>query len=459
MHRICAHACSLLILAAVGCREASDPGAGLARFALAIELPPSHAVAASQAADTVHVVVRSSDELVVKTLDVPFPAEATSIPIAIEVPMASDAETFTVEVQLRSAGVALYVGSQDVLAHRGQTTAAVTMILSYIGPVTVTVTGQGVGTGTIISTPAGINCQIANSAATGTCSATFPAGTTIAINPSWVLFSGNFFSSWSGACNGPAQPCIVPTTAPTSTVIADFEFNPCAQAITIGVGSTLSGDLTTADCQFASGQFVDYYIFSLASQQLLSATVSGNFSPELLVFLADNQYWYSLPPAGAASASQVLALPAGARYWLAPMNATTNSVGSYRLTLAPLASLSGCQNTRTTFGLSQQGATLGTDCAYTTIAGQTTVADPFSIYVPSGKMLHVTVTSSAFPPLVEFRDGSSDQVLGAAIASSGNATGASTVSLATIGGGAVRVWVASASPNAPGGPYTITIDP
>lgn len=460
MRKVYAHGFRLLLLAAVGsCKDASAPSTQLARFAIAIQLPASRAVAADQTIDTVHVVVGRSDETVVKTLDVAFPPQATAIPIGIEVPMTADEETFTIQVQLRAAGVPLYVGSQDVVAHRGEATAAVTMTVSYIGPVTVTVGGRGVGSGTVVSTPAGIDCQIANAVATGTCSATFPAGSPVALNPSFVILSGNYFASWSDACSGSTQPCVIPTTAPTATVVADFEFNPCAQAITMALGSTVSGDLSPSDCQFATGQFLDYYIFSLDSQQLVTASLTGNFSPELLVFLATDQYWYSTPAAGTAATSQVLALPAGPRYWLAPLNATANSIGSYRLTLSPLDSLTGCQNTRTTFGLSQLAATLGNDCTYTTIAGQATVADPFSIYVPDGKMLHVTVTSNAFPPLVEFRDGSNDQVLGAAIASSGNATGASTASLSTTGGGAVRIWVSSASPNSPGGAYTITIDP
>ena len=460
MRKVYAHGCSLLMLAVVGsCQDASAPSTQLARFAIAIQLPASRAVAADRTIDTVHVVVGRSDETVVKTLDVAFPPQATAIPIGIEVPMTADEETFTVQVQLRAAGVPLYVGSQDVVAHRGEATAAVTMTVSYIGPVTVTVGGRGVGSGSVVSTPAGIDCQITSSATTGTCSATFPAGSTVALIPSFVILSGNYFASWADACSGSTQPCVVPTSAPTATVVADFEFDPCAQAITMDVGSTVSGDLATTDCQFATGQFVDYYIFSLGSQQLLTASLTGNFSPELLAFLITDQYWYSLPPAGATTTTQVLALPAGQRYWLAPVNANVNSVGSYRLTLSPLDSLAGCQNTRTTFGLSNLPATLGNDCAYTTIAGQTTVADPFSIYVPAGKTLRVTVTSNAFPPLLEFRDGSNDQVLGAAIASSGNATGASTVALSTTGGGAVRIWVSSASPNYAGGAYTITIDP
>lgn len=462
MRRVWAPACRLLMFAGAiaSCRDASGPTVfGPARLTLGIELPAARTLATDATIDKVHVVVSRSDESVVKTLDVAFPPEATELPIAIVVPMTSAEETFIVQVQLLAAGVPLYTGSQEVVARQGQATAPVTLVMTYVGPVTVTIAGRGVGTGSIVSSPAGIACQVANGAASGSCSATFPAGTEVAITPSWVAFSGNYFSSWAGACSGDTIPCIVPHLAPATTLVADFEFNPCAQAITIDVGSTISGTLATTDCQFATGQFVDYYIFSLGSQQLLTASMTGNFSPELVVFLGDTLYWYSVAPAGAATAAQALALPAGPRYWLAPVNATANTLGSYRLTLAPLDSLSGCENTRTTFGLSQFATTLGNDCAYTTIAGQSTVADPFSIFVPAGKTLHVTVTSTAFQPLVEFRDGSNDQALGTAIASSAGATG-STISLSTTGGGAVRIWITGRNPaGGVGGPYTLTIDP
>lgn len=458
-----ARVCTILLFFGLGLAACVDTSSGtapgIARLSLAVTFSPgAHSAALDQQVLDVHVVVSRSDESVVKTLDVTFPPQADQIPIGIEVPMTAPEETFLVQVQLLAADVPLYVGSQEVLARRGQTTAPLSMTLGYVGPVSVTVTGAGVGVGWILSTPVGIDCQIANGVASGTCSATFPPGTPIGLNPSFEPLSGNDFTSWSGSCTGSTIPCVIDGSAPSPNVVARFDFNPCAQALTMTVGSTVSGTLATTDCQIATGLFADYYVFSLPVQELLTASETGNFAPELFVAADGYGFWYSLPPAGATTTSQVLAVPAGTRYWLEASHATPNSLGSYRLTLARLDSLTGCQNTRTTFGLLQLPATLGKDCAYTTVAGQSTVADPFSIFVPAGKPLHVTVSSTAFSPLVEFRDGSNDQVLGAAIASSAGQTGGS-VSLTTTGGGTVRIWVANQSPATAGGPYTITIDP
>ena len=344
------------------------------------------------------------------------------------------------------------------------TAQTLTATLSTIGAnfhatstTTLTLAGAGTGNGTVVSIPAGINCSVTSGSITGACSATFGAATSVTLTPSAVPQSGNVFSVWSGACSGSAN-CVIPSTTASSVVTATFNFDPCALAPPIAVGSTVSGSIANTDCQFATGQFADFYSFSLSSQQLLTASLTLTVVPELLFFPTAATFWFSTPPAGAASTAQVLALPAGS-YQLGAANAAANTFGSYRLTLAPLQSLAGCNLTRTTFGLTTLPATLGQDCAYTTIAGASTLADGFSIFVPSTKTLRVTVSSAAFQPLIEFRNGTSDTGLGAPIKSSAGTTGG-TVSLSTTGGGFVRVWVTQNGAGAAfGGGYTITVDP
>jgi len=452
---------ALLLFAwgAASCSESTTaiPGSA-ARLALTVALAnPEQSVAADQQVDNVRVSVSRTDETVVKELDVAFPSDASELPIQIDVPLESAQENFVVVVELRAGETPLYGGSQLVTARRGEATPPITVPVIYVGTVVLNITGTGVGLGTVVSTPAGIDCSVDQGQVSGSCTATFPAGTTVSLAPSFVPLSGNYFSEWLGACSGTSMPCTITVAMPKVIVTAGFGFNPCAQEITMAVASTMSGDIASTDCQFTTGQFADYYTFTIGSQSLLSATLTSSIEPELLVFISGGTYWYSTPGPGAASTTQLLALPPR-RYVLAASNAAANAFGSYRLTLAPMTSYSGCQNVRTDFGLSQFGATLGNDCAYTTIAGQSTVADAFSIYVPSGKTLKATVSSTAFPPLIEFRDGTTDATLGAGLASSAGATG-NTVSLSMTGGGFVKIWIASQSPNAPGGSYTITIDP
>lgn len=76
-------------------------------------------------------------------------------------------------------------------------------------PLTVSI--PGANTGTVTSTPPGINCPT-------TCSATFQTNTQVTLTPSAA--AGYSFSGWSGACSG-TSTCTITVTA-NSTVSANF---------------------------------------------------------------------------------------------------------------------------------------------------------------------------------------------------------------------------------------------
>ncbi len=71
-----------------------------------------------------------------------------------------------------------------------------------------TVTSAGPGSGTITSTPAGINCP-------GTCSANFPSGTQVTLTATPA--TSFEFSGWSGACTGPGACTVSVNSATTAT--------------------------------------------------------------------------------------------------------------------------------------------------------------------------------------------------------------------------------------------------
>src|SRR5207245_1839745 len=71
------------------------------------------------------------------------------------------------------------------------------------------------GSGTVTSSPAGINC----SGSTG-CSQTFANGTLVTLTAAPA--AGYAFSGWSGACSGSATTCTVTMNAPTVKVGASF---------------------------------------------------------------------------------------------------------------------------------------------------------------------------------------------------------------------------------------------
>jgi len=109
------------------------------------------------------------------------------------------------------------------------------------GPVDLTVSRAGTGSGTVPSNPSGINCG-------NDCSETFEAGTSVTLtaNPS----AGSTFAGWSGACSGTGTCTLGMTEA--RSVTATFTLQTFALSVsTAGTGSgtvTGSGISCPGDC-------------------------------------------------------------------------------------------------------------------------------------------------------------------------------------------------------------------
>jgi dienelactone hydrolase len=84
-----------------------------------------------------------------------------------------------------------------------------------IAPTTYALTVAPTGSGTVTSSPAGINCG-------ATCSANFNSGISVTLTATPA--SGNTFSSWSGACTGTGS-CVV-TMNDAQSVTATFTLHP-----------------------------------------------------------------------------------------------------------------------------------------------------------------------------------------------------------------------------------------
>lgn len=94
---------------------------------------------------------------------------------------------------------------------------------------------NGTGSGTITSSPAGINCP-------GTCSANFPDGTQVTLTATPASSSG--FAGWGGVCSGTSTTCTVTLSA--------------SQNVSAGFSAVASGNyqLTVTDSGTASGTVV-----------------------------------------------------------------------------------------------------------------------------------------------------------------------------------------------------------
>jgi hypothetical protein len=103
---------------------------------------------------------------------------------------------------------------------------------------TLTVSKNGTGTGTVTSSPSGINCG-------STCSAFYSEGTTVTLTP--TADAGSSFAGWSGACSGTGA-CTV-TMDQARSVTATFNTIPVvppSYTLTVGKNGTGSGTVTSS---------------------------------------------------------------------------------------------------------------------------------------------------------------------------------------------------------------------
>jgi len=115
--------------------------------------------------------------------------------------------------------------------------------VAVAGPYTVTVSESGTGTGTVISSPAGISCP-------GTCSAGFGPGTSVTLTATPP--AGGVFTGWSGPCHGMASNTCTFTVNSDTSVGASFTASATlTQENGAGVGYT--GTWKVSNCQCFSG--------------------------------------------------------------------------------------------------------------------------------------------------------------------------------------------------------------
>ena len=110
-------------------------------------------------------------------------------------------------------------------------------------PYTLSVVRSGTGSGTVTSSPAGINCG-------ATCSASYTSGTSVTLTASPV--SGSVFSGWSGACSGTQTTCTVSMTASRS-VTASFNPTPVPYTLSVTKSGTGSGSVTSSPAGISCG--------------------------------------------------------------------------------------------------------------------------------------------------------------------------------------------------------------
>lgn len=130
---------------------------------------------------------------------------------------------------------------------------------------TLTVTKAGTGSGTVTSSPSGINCG-------STCSANYSTGTSVTLTA--AAASGSTFAGWSGACSGTAT-CTVSMTAARS-VTATFNGSGPTFALTVTKGGTGSGTVTSSPAGINCGSTCSANYSSGTSVTLTATVASGS---------------------------------------------------------------------------------------------------------------------------------------------------------------------------------------
>jgi hypothetical protein len=126
---------------------------------------------------------------------------------------------------------------------------------------------SGTGSGTVTSTPAGVNCGTA-------CAPSFDSGTSVTLTA--TAAAGSAFAGWSGDCSGTSLTCSLTMTA-ARTVTATFNTSPVQTfALTLTKAGTGSGTVTSTPTGINCGTACSAAYNASTVVTLTAAAASGS---------------------------------------------------------------------------------------------------------------------------------------------------------------------------------------
>ena len=209
-------------------------------------------------------------------------------------------------------------------------------------------------------------------------------------------------TSWTLGAN-PGTNTLTATTGslPAVTFIAQGA-DPCATAAPHTFGTTSNGALSTSDCDFGDGSFIDFYSLSIPTAGTYLFTQSANFDTYLFL-IAGGSVVGENHNIGTLNTSVVKAiLPAGP-FILGANSLRPNVTGTYTLASAgTTAEVTNCEDVFTVPGISSDQALQSSDCSSNGI-----LADDYFIFLVAGRAITVSMSSTAVDSYLElFADGS-----------------------------------------------------
>ena len=164
------------------------------------------------------------------TVPVSDPTSGQEIPVSIQAPVGPN-RTITVTA-FNSASPPLKIFGGTLPGVNLTAGAPVDLEVTLVRLFTVNVQKEGNGSGTVTSSPAGIDCGV-------TCENQFQEGATVSLNA--AAAPGSAFVGWSGACSG-SGPCSVASNA---IVTARFIIPISTDRMTVTVGGNGTGTVTS----------------------------------------------------------------------------------------------------------------------------------------------------------------------------------------------------------------------
>jgi hypothetical protein len=135
---------------------------------------------------------------------------AATVPASVTVPAGARSATFPVStVRVANTQSALIIGTAGAVTTYGIITVY-TQSAFLTG--SIAIIPGGIGNGTITSQPAGINCTVSTSGGSGTCSASYAAGTVVRLTAKAA--AGSKFQGWRGlpGCGDPSKITVARNT-------------------------------------------------------------------------------------------------------------------------------------------------------------------------------------------------------------------------------------------------------
>ena len=129
------------------------------------------------------------------------------------------------------------------------------------------VTKSGTGSGTVTSSPTGVNCG-------STCSATYNYNAFVTLTA--VPSTGSTFTGWSGGCAGTATTCTVSMTAARSVTATFAQSAPTAYLLSVTKTGTGSGSVTSSPTGVTCGSTCSASFSSGASVTLTAVPSTGS---------------------------------------------------------------------------------------------------------------------------------------------------------------------------------------